>query len=221
MNRYIAIVAAGALVLWGSLWLLQSGKDAGTRPIAQDADEPDEPDDEIEPAVAEAPPERPAPPAPPGPAPNPPPRPAMPQPEQDEPEPQGEPDPERPFAEQIPTTEGPLDELKSAYESEPRDATAGEAEARIRAVFDSPDIRAVFDSDSPEAPRAMLRSASCHKSVCKIGIRWLPARGQANMLVMMSFVNSFSQRIAWEPVGPPDGAGVYPVDVYVARTGSE
>jgi hypothetical protein len=101
---------------------------------------------------------------------------------------------------------GPVDKLKAAYESDPRDPDAGATEALIRKQLEQPEI-----------PVGMLRRVSCVKTVCKLELRWTSDDRQAYMIAMMSLVNHVSQELAAEPVGQDDGQLTLPIDVYVSR----
>jgi hypothetical protein len=122
------------------------------------------------------------------------------------PDPARTPDPPAPADAPPPSPEGPLQELGSAYDRESRDPKSAPAEARIRALF-----------GTPEVPADMLRDVSCHETVCKVGVYWSVEQQNAYMIALMGMINDFGDRIAWRPDGAPDRAGRHPMDVFVVR----
>jgi hypothetical protein len=119
-------------------------------------------------------------------------------------------------ADQIPAPErtGPVEELKAAFESEPRDSNATEAESAIQAAF-----------RRPEVPSGLVKSVLCRTSVCKVETRWTPAGAAGFMGAFMNLVASpegasnrmFGPEIAVAPEGAPDTNGERSIDVYLKR----
>jgi outer membrane biosynthesis protein TonB len=200
----IALVCGAAAIWWAMLW----------EPAAQDAEEP----------VAEAPVAEPAPapaavPTPPSPTPSAeaPAAPPANAPSADppaSPTQQAAPAPE----EQIPAPErtGPVDALKAAFASEPRDSKAVEPETAIQAAFRRPDAN------------GLLKSVLCRSSVCKVETRWTPARAAGFMGAFMNLVASpdgtpshqFDHEIAISPEGAADTNSERAIDVYLKRVDS-
>ena len=105
-----------------------------------------------------------------------------------------------------PETIGPVEELKTAYQSDPRDPEAGAMEERIRGHLKQVEI-----------PEGLVRRVSCVKSACKLEVNWTSDHRHGYMIAMMSLISHVSQQVAAEPVGDDDGQAVHPVDVYVSR----
>lgn len=153
-----------------------------------------------------------------------------PTPQETAPEPRGETEPAVPGAEPTPAPEapparqripgdqaaaevkdqpgklGPVEELKAAYQSDPRDPEAGATEERIRGHLKQDEI-----------PEGLVRRVSCVKSACKIEVNWTSDHRQGYMIAMMTLISHVSEQVAAEPVGDIDGQTVHPVDVYVSR----
>jgi hypothetical protein len=119
-------------------------------------------------------------------------------------------------ADQIPPPErtGPVEELKAAFESEPRDSNASEPETVIQAAF-----------RRPEVPSGLVKSVLCRTSVCKVETRWTPAGAAGFMGAFMTLVaapegasnRKFGPEIAVAPEGAPDANGELSIDVYLKR----
>ena len=119
-------------------------------------------------------------------------------------------------ADQIPAPErtGPVDELKAAFDSEPRDSNASDFESAIQAAF-----------RRPEVPSGLVKSVLCRTSVCKVETRWTPAGATGFMGAFMNLVASpegasnrkFGPEIAVAPEGAPDANGERSIDVYLKR----
>lgn len=193
MNRaLVIIVVVGALVLiWAALYFPNESS-------APRADQR---------TPVEAPPSAPAPaPAPTQPESPPPPTPAPQRPAAVQPAPSEERAAAAAPQEMRPERMGPVDELKAAYENDPRDAEAGAMEERIRGHI-----------EGVENASELVRKVTCVKSVCKLELRWTPALKEAYMGAMMNLVARASQKLAADPIGADDGQAVRPIDVYVSR----
>lgn len=101
----------------------------------------------------------------------------------------------------------PLSKIRIDYESEPRDAGAAAAEARIRAIF----------AAAPGA-EGSLQQVSCTVSVCKIDARWSRELNRGYNAALVEVVKQFSKEMSFESGGPPEGM-VMPMTIYVRRPG--
>lgn len=206
----IALIVGAAAIWWAAL----GGPTPEAEELADAASETDQPA-AAPTAPTDTPPSEPtAPAAPPanGPSADPAPAAAL---AETPPPPQPTPTPE----EQIPAPErtGPVDELKAAFESEPRDSNATDPESAIQAAF-----------HRPEVPSGLVKSVLCRSSVCKVETRWTPAGAAGFMGALMSLVASpegaanrkFEPEIAVAPEGAPDANGQRSIDVYLKRLDS-
>jgi len=116
-------------------------------------------------------------------------------------------DERQPVVQDKPEKFGPVEELKAAYQSDPRDPEAGATEDRIRGALKEHD----------EIPAELVRRVSCVKSVCKLEVSWTSDRRHGYMIAMMSLIGYVSQQVAADPVGEHEGQEVHPIDVYVSR----
>ena len=203
------LLAVGIVLMW---W----GTRDAPRPAPVVAESAPEEDDEpaAEPPIAQeppaAPPAQPAPlaqaapavPAAPAPAAPAAPAPAQPGPEEHTQTPEGASPPTAPV--------GPIEKLKSAYESDPVDPQARDAEHELRALF-----------GLQETPIGMLQDIRCRKRACKIELRWLPDKPFAYMGAGMLIATKINPEIAVEPSGPSDPNGPIRYDMYVSRDGYE
>lgn len=105
-----------------------------------------------------------------------------------------------------PQAQGPVDALKERFKSEPRDSAATVIESRIQAAFRDPAI-----------PGDVLSSVLCHKTICKLEIRWTQANNTPYMLGLSHLLPDLSTDLAYAPAGPVDAYGVMPLDVYWGR----
>jgi hypothetical protein len=101
-----------------------------------------------------------------------------------------------------------LPRLKHAFEHDPVDAQAGEAEREIGALF-----------ASDENPRDTLLRVQCKQRVCQLEVRWTPERPYSFMAAGMALKKEISADMSVEPIGVPDDTGARRMHVYVARTG--
>jgi hypothetical protein len=105
----------------------------------------------------------------------------------------------------LPVRAGPLEELKHAFETEPRASAARELELRVEAELTKPDI-----------PAGMYRSVLCRSTVCRIQMRWRPERLNAYNVALVRMLHIFGMGVGTDP-GPPDKDGEVDIDVYMKR----
>jgi hypothetical protein len=105
-----------------------------------------------------------------------------------------------------PAAQGPVDKLKERFASEPRDSGANAVESRIQAAFRDPAI-----------PAGVLGSVLCHKTVCKLEIRWTEDHNTPYMLGLSHLLPDMATDLAISPAGSRDPAGVIPLEVYWGR----
>jgi hypothetical protein len=108
-----------------------------------------------------------------------------------------------------PASTKPRSALQAAFEREVPDATAAQAEERIRAIFkEQPHFDVVF------------RHVLCTRSVCRLDLRWSPELSDAYNGGLIKVVEEFSREITFEPDGVLDMAQMpLPMNIYVARKG--
>jgi hypothetical protein len=193
--------AVGALVLTGGLlWLVTAW------PTEEDHDRSEVAVDEAPappPAAAVPVPVVPATPAaPPAPPPAPAPAPLAP----DAPEPPPLVQPRVPKDDIFDREQGPVAELKKAYESEPRDSAASEIESKIREAFDHPD-------GSPD----LFKSVLCRESVCKLELRWATGRLGAYVAGITRAMVHAKAPLGVSPTGLDSGDSTKIIEVYVTR----
>lgn len=99
---------------------------------------------------------------------------------------------------------GALAELKKQYDSESRGAASSETEARLRALIDVPNI-----------PSELVQDIQCRRTVCKIETRWIPRRRIGFSVLVESFKNMYSQRVAVEPAAAEAADGTYPTTLFI------
>jgi hypothetical protein len=100
--------------------------------------------------------------------------------------------------------------LEAAFEREVPDATAAQAEARVREIFkQQPDSDIVF------------RHVICTRSVCKIDLRWSPELSDSYNGGLIKVVEEFSRELALEPEDPvtPETPMPVPMVAFIARKG--
>lgn len=90
---------------------------------------------------------------------------------------------------------GPVEEYQRLYDSQARDSEASDVEAAIRAAFSH--------SDTPD----LMRSVSCHESICKVLIGWSPDRA-----------NDYIKATRWLALGKAWPPGQTGFDIHVAIT---
>ncbi|HKU41286.1 MAG TPA: hypothetical protein VJR89_24150 [Polyangiales bacterium] len=114
-----------------------------------------------------------------------------------------------------PVRVGPVDELKRAFESEPRASGAARFEAVIEAQF-----------RRAETPAGLLKSVICRTTVCRVETRWSPQRAEGFMGAFMRLMDPegaaslFDADLAISPeadVGPDRSQAI---DVYLKRVAS-
>ena len=120
-----------------------------------------------------------------------------------EPQEEDEPDPTPP------TSSGPAEALKQAYDQQPRDPLwAADAEGKISALF-----------GTDEVPGDLLRSASCRKAVCRVELRWTTAHATAYVNAYEAAQQLLGGEVGVEPVGAPSDKGEQLVNLYLTRKG--
>jgi hypothetical protein len=107
---------------------------------------------------------------------------------------------------QPPQRSGPVDKLKHAFETEPRDSNAQKTESTVAAVFQHPDV-----------PAALFKSVLCRQSVCRVAVNWSPDRVMGYMAAAMRLFTDFGPEIGFDPVGEVDAENRQEVHFYVAR----
>lgn len=110
----------------------------------------------------------------------------------------------------LPKAQGPVNELKGAFDSEPRDALwAKDAEAKIATVFAADGM-----------PDSLLDKSACQKTVCRVDVTW----SQENAAPYLDAVDELHKVFgdyAIAPQAPADkeGEDALAVYVYVMRKG--
>jgi hypothetical protein len=108
-----------------------------------------------------------------------------------------------------PTTSGPAEALKQAYDQQPRDPLwAADAETKISALF-----------GGDEVPNDLLHSASCRKAVCKVELRWTTAHAAAYVTAYEAAQKLLGGEVGVEPVGSLSDKGEQLVNLYLTRKG--
>jgi hypothetical protein len=105
-----------------------------------------------------------------------------------------------------PKSEGPVEQYKATFQSEPRDATAQTDETAAQAAFRTPDL-----------PAALFKSALCHQSICRIEVAWTKDRQIAYMTGFTRLLGAVGQKTAVEAQPGPDGSGEYPLTLWIQR----
>lgn len=111
----------------------------------------------------------------------------------------------------LPKPQGPVAELKSAFDNEPRDALwAKDAESKIAAVFGSEGM-----------PEALLDKGTCQKTVCRVDVTWSQENAAPYLDAVEELHKAFSGDYAIAPQAPADkeGEDAFAVHVYVMRKG--
>lgn len=198
MSRNAA--AVGALVLVGGLlWLVTawptSEEDSALPEEPPEAPAPAAPAPEPEPAAQLPAPAIGTPPQEPEPAPAPP---------SDEPPPKIQ--PRVPDEDLFAKDQGPVDEYKKQYDSEPRDSTAHDYEKKIAASF-------LPGDGAPD----MYKSVMCRKTTCKIELRWKPDRLGAYVAGLTRASVYFSDQVAVAAAPPAPDDRERLIDVYIKR----
>lgn len=112
----------------------------------------------------------------------------------------------------LPKPQGPINELKAAFDSEPRDALwAKDAEAKIATVF------------AGEAmPESLLDKSACQKTVCRVDVTWSQENAAPYLDAVDELHKVFGADYAIAPQAPADeeeGEDALAVHVYVMRKG--
>jgi hypothetical protein len=108
-----------------------------------------------------------------------------------------------------PAATGPTQQLKYAFETEPRDALwASDTERRIAAIFRGDEI-----------PEGMLERAACRRAVCRLDVRWTRDHATQYVGAYEALRDQFGGEVAVEPEGVVDEEGKQNVHVYVLRKG--
>lgn len=121
-----------------------------------------------------------------------------------------------------PTKTGPVPALRSAFDSEPRDALwAKDAEARIASILSGGDM-----------PESFFEKAACQKTVCRVEVRWSQENAAPYLDAYEELHQAFGADIAVDPqapAAPPSEPAApaaenaeeppLPVHVYVMRKG--
>jgi hypothetical protein len=105
----------------------------------------------------------------------------------------------------LPVRAGPLDELKHAFETEPRASTARDLELRVEAELKKPDI-----------PAGLFRSVLCRSSVCRIQMRWRPERVAGYNIALVRMLHIFGMGVGADPAAP-DKDNEVELDMYMKR----
>jgi hypothetical protein len=111
----------------------------------------------------------------------------------------------------LPKTQGPVAELKTAFDSEPRDALwAKDAESKIATVFSGEDM-----------PEALLDKSACQKTVCRVDLTWSQENAAPYLDAVEELHKAFGTDYAIDPHAPADkeGEDALAIHVYVMRKG--
>jgi hypothetical protein len=103
----------------------------------------------------------------------------------------------------LPQRQGPVAELSKTFASESRGEGSAPEEARVKEAFVDPQIA-----------KALLHSAECRRSVCRLELRWSPERDPGYVLGLTKAVGNFSAPLGVEEPGPADAQGQRPLVVY-------
>jgi hypothetical protein len=105
-----------------------------------------------------------------------------------------------------PEPDGPLDELRGQFESEPRSSSAHELEALAKGAFDNPNVD----------PR-MFEEVLCRQTVCRIRMRWTSDRMISYMAALTILRTEFAPVHAVSPATRDDADGTRALEVYVRQ----
>jgi hypothetical protein len=111
----------------------------------------------------------------------------------------------------LPKAVGPVAELKTAFESEPRDALwAKDAESKIATVFSGEDM-----------PDTLLDKSACQKTVCRVELTWSQENAAPYLDAVEELHKAFATDFAVAPQAPADkeGEDALAIHVYVMRKG--
>lgn len=109
---------------------------------------------------------------------------------------------------------GPVEEYRSQYERETRDAAAHLVEAHIRSAF--------AHAQTPD----LFQSVSCHQNICKVLLSWSPERAR-DYIQSVTWLglgsrrphseHGFDGQLALAPVSAKDDRGGRLVELYLKR----
>jgi hypothetical protein len=111
----------------------------------------------------------------------------------------------------LPKAQGPVNELKAAFDNEPRDALwAKDAESKIAAAFTGEDM-----------PDSLLEKSACQKTVCRVDVTWSQENAAPYLDAVEELHRQFGNDYAIAPQAPADkeGEDALAVHVYVMRKG--
>lgn len=111
----------------------------------------------------------------------------------------------------LPKAQGPVNELKAAFDNEPRDALwAKDAESKIAAVFTGEDM-----------PETLLDKSACQKTVCRVDVTWSQENAAPYLDAVEELHRVFGADYAIAPQAPADkeGEDAQAIHVYVMRKG--
>lgn len=117
------------------------------------------------------------------------------------------PEPEPAVQANLPTRQGPLEELVERFASESRGPNSDADDLRVRNAFTDPEI-----------PATLLQSAECRRTVCRVTLRWTPETDAAYVLGLTRAVGTFSAAVAIEGAGQPESDGTRPLVVLFSLT---
>lgn len=188
-------ILVGALLLVGVvLWIAVAWPAVNDEPAAL----PDEP----APAPTPAPVPTPAP----APAPTPAPEPPQPTAAPEKPAPAAAPIQPRVIdtAQMFANDQGPVEEYRTLYESEPRASSANEIEVSVRKAFAEPGM-----------PRELFKSVLCRQTVCKVQLDWTGERLGPYVAGVTRLMSNFTSPIGVSPQGPPGDDDSRQLDLYL------
>jgi hypothetical protein len=111
----------------------------------------------------------------------------------------------------LPKAQGPVAELKTAFDSEPRDALwAADAESKIATFFSGEDM-----------PETLLDKSACQKTVCRVDLTWSQENAAPYLDAVEELHKAFGTDYAIAPQAPADkeGEDALAIHVYVMRKG--
>jgi hypothetical protein len=141
-----------------------------------------------------------------------------------EPDPEPEPEPEQPAPTAVvtapapveeqpapgigvmppPTEDGPLEELRSQFEREPRASSAHELESLAKMAFDNPNV-------DPK----LFDSVLCRETVCRVRMHWRSERMIGFMAALTILRTHFAPVHAVSPAKADDADGSRALEVYI------
>jgi hypothetical protein len=112
----------------------------------------------------------------------------------------------------VPARSGPVEELKRAFETEPRVSSSFNSEKKIAAHFDRSEVRP-----------GLVKSIQCRTSVCRLETRWSPENAEGFMSGLMHLVTDahehdrFDAELGIAPQGEQTRDGSQEIEVFVKR----